>query len=218
MELDESKYDDEVFDWNTLFRDILINAIKSKIKPVEYSHGLRWGKDDILAALKLIRELFGGLKEELTFIGPPGPDKYCGRYRFNVSTAVSAQIWHLTLHADRNNIFKIYVCKSLLEIKYKGDSPLDAPKDFQTKFKTFVEKMQTIKTLAGGVDALIELIEGWGDSMYGIDLNNGSGRESFIESIAKSMVINRRPFYHAKPNKLLFFAPFVDRSIIKAGT
>jgi len=188
-------------------RKIIKTAIESKIVSKKWTH------QDILAALKLVRELAWNHKETLTNI-------YNERFIFSidvllpvgsVAEALEVQIWCLEEHVA----IYLYTYNSKSHIKIKSTRTEKSKTAFQERLKKFNTNIQTKLAELGDealqlTDVVDELIFFFDDE---IDVKcTDNGDDSFINGIVSAILHSGNPF-RIKQN-ILCFAPFVDRSLV----
>ena len=206
---------------------IITTAISSKVQP----NGPDWTSNDVVAALKLVRELYCNFEEEKEYTLYDGP-----RLRFNAylpvawessSRFVQSSGVEIKCFADRIEVC-IYSRHGNSELVINSEPPSSkskvppsskekesALKAFSTFSASLSAKFKTFDHLADAVTEIIALIEGDDDlEVYGHDECDVTRGMPFVNGIADVLTESQNPFrIHEDRQRVLFAASFHDTTL-----
>ena len=208
---------------------IITTAISSKVQPI----GKDWTSNDVVAALKLVRELYCNFEEKKEYTLYTGAFR---RLRFNAYLPVA---WDISGYVQPSGVEikcfadRIEVCiysrhgNSVLRIDSEPPSskskvpPSSEQKEsalmeFSTCSAILSAKFNTFDHLAGAVTEIIALIEGNDDlEVYGHDKWDDVMRGiPFVDGIADVLTESQNPFrIHEDRQRVLFAASFHDTTL-----
>ena len=207
---------------------IITTAISSKVQPI----GRDWTSNDVVAALKLVRELYCNFEEEKEYTTYSG-----ARLGFRALLPITWELHGLQpssveikCYADRIEVcIRSRHCVGVLRIDSEPPSSKSkvpptseqkesALKEFSTFSAILSSKFNTFDHLADAVTEIIALIEGNKDlEVYGHDHSwhyKSSKSTSFVDGIADVLTESQNPFrIHEDGQRVLFAASFHDTTL-----
>ena len=205
---------------------IITTAISSKVQPI----GTDWTSNDVVAALKLVRELYCNFEEEeyALYTGDSASFKTYLPNTWDDEGLLQFSSVKIKCFADRIEVY-IYSRHGNSELVINSEPPSSkskvppsskekesALKAFSTFSASLSAKFKTFDHLADAVTEIIALIEGNDDlEVYGhdkwVDVTMGM---PFVDGIADVLTESQNPFrIHEDRRRVLFAASFHDTTL-----